>query len=156
MHADNEAANKQRRLHITLELPWAADKIIQQVSVTCRPSVERYELLRFHLFIAYITIIASFCGDMNLMTMCPHKHVPWQVDALYLSEIQVMLAIRIAFLKLAHCHGYQLGRTHRSNEAVGPKYRLLVTNVGGESRFVSAAGLLVPSFSYFVQCRANH
>ena len=50
-----------------------------------------------------------------------------------------------SFLTLAHCHAYQLGRTHRSNEAVGPAYRLLVTNVGGESRFVSAAGLLVPT-----------
>jgi hypothetical protein len=125
--------NQRRRFHITLELPWSADKAIQQVqgirgclcASLCPASCLRSEfadLVQCPLH-KKVQLVQQQQGQGE---PCPHRY----------PDTSHKLIIELCVF--APCACLQFGRSHRSNQSSAPIYCLLVSKCGGEYRSVGS------------------
>jgi hypothetical protein len=126
LQSDKRVPNTRRRVHITLELPWSADKAVQQ-----------FGQLTIYIFALLITRQTPFVcrvscksnSEIQTISSLPSFLVGGQENRFDTNDFELKC--------IASFNSKILGRTHRSNQKSAPEYLFLISELAGEKRFAS-------------------
>ena len=145
MEPCRRAVNQQRRMHLTLELPWSADRAIQQV-----------QLLQQHLLPAPQPALGT-SGHLSscCLAQCEPclRAVPPSLALLPAPQACVCSHVPPCTWSMYGLYCLQFGRSHRANQTHAPQYRLLFTPLGGERRFAAAVARRLQNLGALTQAR---
>ncbi|KAH9676919.1 protein FORGETTER 1 [Citrus sinensis] len=144
LQADRRAANQKRRVHITLELPWSADRAIQQFGRTHRSnqaSAPEYRMTE------------------NLGNVSRNKDVEMDKWKTNLSTINQCLLVALKVTVVEERHetvwsvagaGIRLEHPGYVSSSMNPSL-IIFTNLGGERRFASIVAKRLESLGALTQ-----
>jgi hypothetical protein len=139
--------NKRRRCHITLELPWSADKAIQQFGRSHRSNQVRWVVLDGQVF-----SMCQVVDGWGLEYRRSSQTLAAQQSRDHALRSKPLCGHKICF-KAASFPRHYIGvlTTRLPPQESAPIYHLLMTPVGGERRFAGAVAKRLSSLGALLQ-----
>jgi len=127
LHADRGCNNQRRRVMLVTELTWSAENTVRTVpnpitlfSLSCSGFLTLFFVSCFSFLFNRSSIVLQSFFNRSCILLLPLYYPSTHLPVFQHHQIQ------------------QLGRIHRSNEVSPPMYEMVVSSLGGESRFVGA------------------